>query len=406
MGKIIKRIWEWVSHGDTVWGVLNMIFPALGGVGGYIISWINSVHPLIWYFSVLGGIALGLLISNQFISRSLSRKMRISKHQEDLTEKQINANEPITLTDFEFRNTRPSFDWYRSRVSSARKVWVLWNVGGIADEYGALKLNKIERMLLVKPTNKHTESIMPWLADVLPHTLKSLNDRVSSVALNAIDQDAPTGSKIQVKWWKGWVGNVITLGNPESPDAWAMLETYIQWGEATDRPMYYFTKQQYPDLYERFEEAYLRMWNSKELSEAVIKKELSTEPEINIEIDNCSWGNTVIRDNQPIETVEIALTLNVRNPPINVTELQLYMGEVIANFVGASPTIPFTQESERGCCIAKYEVSVATIYEVPKSKRDKYHLCVLAAGQKWVSKEFTITIPSHLLAGDKGGSQT
>jgi len=129
------------------------------------------------------------------------------------------------------------------------------------------------------------------------------------------------------------------------------------------------------------------------------------EPEISIKIDNCSWGNSVIRNDQPVRTIKVALTLNVKNPPINVIDLELYMGDEIQKFVGASPTVPFRQENKKECYIAKYELFPATSYKVPIDKRNKYHLCVVAMGQKWPSKEFSITIPNHLLAGGKEGYQ-
>ena len=66
---ILKKIWIWVSHGDTVWGILNMVFSAIGGISGGIISWLNSVSPIFIFFSVFGGIALGLLISNELAAR-------------------------------------------------------------------------------------------------------------------------------------------------------------------------------------------------------------------------------------------------------------------------------------------------------------------------------------------------
>ena len=130
------------------------------------------------------------------------------------------------------------------------------------------------------------------------------------------------------------------------------------------------------------------------------------EQALSIEIDNCSWGNPVIRGDQPVQTIEVALTLNVKNPPVNVIDLELYMGDEIQKFMGASPTVPFRQENKKECYIATYELFPATSYKVPIEKRNKYHLCVVAIGQKWPSKEFPITIPNHLLAGGKEGSQS
>jgi len=116
------------------------------------------------------------------------------------------------------------------------------------------------------------------------------------------------------------------------------------------------------------------------------------EPGISIKIDKCYWGDSVIKYGQSISIIEVALTLSVENPPINVVSLQLCMAE--ERLEPINPSLPITQENEVGCYIAKYELSLATIYNVPIDSRSKFCLCVFARGQKRYSEEFSITIPS------------
>jgi len=75
MGKFIKNFWKWMSHGDTIWGIMNILFPTLGATGGGVISWITSVHPLVWFFAIFAGIALGIFISNEIAARRLRGKV-------------------------------------------------------------------------------------------------------------------------------------------------------------------------------------------------------------------------------------------------------------------------------------------------------------------------------------------
>ena len=115
------------------------------------------------------------------------------------------------------------------------------------------------------------------------------------------------------------------------------------------------------------------------------------EPEITIDIDKCSWGNSVIRDNQSVQIIEVALTLKVKSPPVNITDLQLYMGDEMLKLL--SPVMPITQENKRGCYIAEYELTLATIYKVAKDNRDKYHIRVVTERQEVDSEVFSINNP-------------
>lgn len=130
------------------------------------------------------------------------------------------------------------------------------------------------------------------------------------------------------------------------------------------------------------------------------------EPEISIQIDNCSWGNPARIDNQLGRIVEVALTLNVQNPPINVTDLQLYIEDGMQKFVDSSPPIPFTQENKKGCYIARFGFSYSNPNFVISNEVKKYQLRVMAMGKRWTSKEFSARDFSRLSDGDKGGSQT
>ena len=115
------------------------------------------------------------------------------------------------------------------------------------------------------------------------------------------------------------------------------------------------------------------------------------EPEISIDIDRCSWGNSVIRDNQSVQIIEVALTLKVKSPPINITDLQLYMGDEMQKLL--SPVMPITQKNKRGCYIAEYELTLSNTYNVAKDNRGKYHIRVVTKRQKVDSEVFSINNP-------------
>ncbi len=138
----------------------------------------------------------------------------------------------------------------------------------------------------------------------------------------------------------------------------------------------------------------IRLITWKRRKGKVAPKREEVQPEISIEIDKCSRGNSVIRYGQPEQTIEVAFTLKVNSPPINVADLQLYLGD--EKLILISPTVPFTQENSKGCYVAKYELSLGTILKVPKDSTNNYRLCVVAMGQKWYSEVFSMHIPKQV----------
>lgn len=123
--------------------------------------------------------------------------------------------------------------------------------------------------------------------------------------------------------------------------------------------------------------------------DVIIGKEepIENEPEISIHIDKCSVSNY----GQSDQAIEVALTLNVNSPPVNITDLQLYMGDEMLELL--SPAMPITQRTNKECYMTKYKLSLRTIYEVDKDKKDKYRIYVVAMGQKFSSKVFSINNP-------------
>ena len=114
---------------------------------------------------------------------------------------------------------------------------------------------------------------------------------------------------------------------------------------------------------------------------------ISNEPEISIDIDKCGGSHY----GQSDQVIEVALTLKVENPPINITDLQCYMGDEMLELL--SPSMPTTQRKDKDCYIARYKLSLSTIYKVAKDKRDEYRIYVVAMKQKFPSAVFSINNP-------------
>ena len=111
------------------------------------------------------------------------------------------------------------------------------------------------------------------------------------------------------------------------------------------------------------------------------------EPEISIDIDKCSVSNY----GQSDQAIEVALTVKVKSPPVNIADLQLYMGDEMLKLL--SPAMPITQRNNKECYITKYKLSLGTIYKVEKDSRDKYHIRVVTKRQEVDSEVFSINNP-------------
>ena len=98
MRRGIKKFWGYISHGDSTWGTLNMILPALWATVGGIISYITSANPLAWFVAISGGIAFGLLVSNEIVARAIKKRyielsQELSQRQSSITDIQKTSDD-------------------------------------------------------------------------------------------------------------------------------------------------------------------------------------------------------------------------------------------------------------------------------------------------------------------------
>ncbi len=102
--KVVKKIWAWVSHGDTAWGIMNILFPSLAGTGGGFYTWVTYLSPVWTFFAVLGGIALGLIVSNQLAARRIQKSYQLSSDNQ--------PQSPAAATDYNQRYA----DWMATAI--------------------------------------------------------------------------------------------------------------------------------------------------------------------------------------------------------------------------------------------------------------------------------------------------
>jgi len=87
--KILKRCWKWISHGYTLWGILNIIFPSIGGTLGGVLTWVAALPSYVIFFGVMCGIAFGLLISNEFAARRILKSISLNIGRNTVSEESL-----------------------------------------------------------------------------------------------------------------------------------------------------------------------------------------------------------------------------------------------------------------------------------------------------------------------------
>lgn len=60
-----------------MWGIMNILSPALFGSVGGVSAWLSSLSPVFIFFSIAGGIAIGLFVSNEITARRLRGKLNL-----------------------------------------------------------------------------------------------------------------------------------------------------------------------------------------------------------------------------------------------------------------------------------------------------------------------------------------
>lgn len=85
----VLRIWEVVSHGHTFFEIVILVITgkaalgaALGAIAGFV-AILSSLSPVLIVFSIAGGFALGLFVSNELTSRRIQKRLQRLQEAED-----------------------------------------------------------------------------------------------------------------------------------------------------------------------------------------------------------------------------------------------------------------------------------------------------------------------------------
>ena len=249
MGKFRKRLWAILSDADTLLSWAGRIalgkvtLSALGGMGGGVLSFIQAIGPTGIFFSILGGVVLGALLSEIITVKKLRKSLRAPQ---EISKKDSQQG-------IQYFETRPPLAWYRQKLKETKTVWALWLVGEQAASNDLLTQSSFKKLLLLDPESKTLEVIVENM-----NRQQVDSDRIKMAITKLTDQANNLNSN-SVLWYSGITPSLITIGEPDEDSAWIFLETYIAGLEADQRPSMFFTKKDNPEMFRRLKDSYSQL---------------------------------------------------------------------------------------------------------------------------------------------------
>ena len=140
--------------------------------------------------------------------------------------------------------------------------------------------------------------------------------------------------------------------------------------------------------------------NSQTASDGI--QPIVAEPEVSVNIDKSSMLNYGQQSkaikygqlSQQGQAIEVAFTVNVKNPPVNIADLQMYVGgQILKRF---SHDIKGTQRTNKECYTARFqplEPDMLKILKLMDSSIEEYHIEVKVGEHSYSSKKFPANYP-------------
>ncbi len=116
---------------------------------------------------------------------------------------------------------------------------------------------KFERLILLHEANLEN---LRGLADLTNTTTESL---LQDIKMLREKMSPPEYSK-RVRWLKTVPTNLMTFYNPENEDGWVFIQHLVPYEIANERFCFIVRKQENQKLFERFKQAYDKLWDSLE----------------------------------------------------------------------------------------------------------------------------------------------
>ncbi len=307
----------------------------------------------------------------------------------------------------------------REALESATIAWGLWHTGTRMRIEKLLELPSLKRVLILEP-NPDNPSVgeVAEKSNEKPNTIISYIRDTTNEALN---------NGIDTRWYFKARGDSLTIYDstpvedadgtlkPCSENAWTYIEYFHpRVGVDQRKGSCIYNKGKDKNLFNAYYREYEDIWNDSSKSRQAYRTDkgiqngnygiqpIIAEPEISIDIDKSSLLNygqqskAIIYGqlSQQGQAIEVAFTVNVKNPPVNIADLQMYMGEQILKRF--SHDIRGAQRTNKECYTARFQPIKPNMLRVLMEKdmeEEKYHIEVKVGEQSYRSKKFPANYP-------------
>jgi hypothetical protein len=293
MGKV-KKIFIWSWRGLNTWSILvSFGVPSIirGIWNNFFMAW-----PLYQQLLIFGGAALILLgllsLFSPYILNLLDNKFRVLKTKEIDGETheiaQVRAEDAqgellpfyerqsgVIVQGFEFFSSRdnlvgkyPISDWIKTR----EPIWGLWVTGTAACTNRVMEKANITKLILPHP-GTITDEFAKGFGRKGERVAKRIIQHIMDITREALDEEERRNAEI-LHWHNLSIGNTITIGNPESPGSWFILETLIAGTDISGRPSIRVENiKPFEDLFKGIKGAFDYYWkHSQPPTEEEVKK--------------------------------------------------------------------------------------------------------------------------------------
>lgn len=211
-------------------------------VGGTVagILWVTD-KGLAWWWIALYAIVVILFIVFSFLAY---RKVALERDKHKLGQ----------FHGVEFYDSREALEKQRTlreQLESAKEVWGFWRTGTEVYVTQTIQSGRIKRLILPHPQGQGVE----LMADALGKKKEDFAAEIIKLTKEAIE------ARVSVRWFEGWVGNTLMIGNPHSENAWIHVETFFPFSVSKDWPAFRVERQKLQRLFSTLLGSYQQIWD-------------------------------------------------------------------------------------------------------------------------------------------------
>jgi hypothetical protein len=265
MGNILQWL-EREVRGEYLWCVLVWLGGAVLGLTGVTtyFAWVWDLPPpliiqVVFEMVVFGVglIALLIISANGLAERRARRKQAAPSSPVDPTLAIQPKTKPIEFYDSRTEKNSERGDLAKE-LAQSKRVWFAAIGGSQITDIPDATLQKLDRVLLIDPKSECMRMLIglqPGRGNIFPHLVDQ-----------AIAKCQEKGKEIKLS--DGFVLNVI-ISDPEEPDAWARVQSFIPYYLGQDSPSYVVRKAERPELFKRIKCSFEQMCKNATKPEAL-----------------------------------------------------------------------------------------------------------------------------------------